>query len=201
MKVKLQNVLKKRLKIPWLSSSIPLMISAISVSLISFNLNAAITPKDMNGQALISVERAQLAPMLDHMLPQLNAKTTKLVSLKAFSGKVVLLDFLASWCGPCRESFPWMNKVMSKYQEDGLEVIAINLDQEAGLADQFLEKVPANFTLLQDRDAVMPEAYGLIGMPSSYLIDKQGRLRAVHIGFHSSKEKEYEAAITVLLKE
>lgn len=178
------------------------MMTGIGFSIFSVGINAkTITLEEMSNKALISIEQAQLAPLLNQKLLNLGHSKQGKTSLSDFNGKVVLLDFWASWCGPCRASFPWMNKIMKRYQDKGLEVVAINLDQEAILATEFLKQVPANFTVLQDDTALMPEAYGLIGMPSSYLIDKQGRLRAVHIGFHNNKVNEYESTIIELLQE
>lgn len=194
--------MKPRYKIPWSKTTRTLLLAAITTSLFGNHVIAkSLTPDDMDGRQLIPIEQAQQSPKLNHPLKHLNAKPGIQLSLSDFKGKVVLLDFWASWCGPCRASFPWMNKVMTKHQSKGFEVVAINLDQEAILANEFLLQVPANFTILQDEAAVMPEAFGLIGMPSSYLIDREGQLRAVHIGFHNSKEDEYEAAIVALLAE
>ena len=122
-------------------------------------------------------------------------------TLADFKGKVVLIDFWASWCGPCRQSFPWMNGMQQQYRAEGLEVVAINLDEEPELAREFLRQMPAQFTVLLDSDAQLPDAFGLIGMPSSYLIDRQGRLRAQHIGFHANRVAEYENSIKALLAE
>lgn len=194
--------IKSRSQIPWLKTTRPLLLAALTSSLISNHVLAkSLSPDDMSDRQLISIEQAQLTPESNYQLHHLNGESGSQLSLSDFKGKVVLLDFWASWCGPCRTSFPWMNKVMTKHKSNGFEVVAINLDQEANLANEFLLQVPANFTILQDKAAVMPEAYGLIGMPSSYLIDREGRLRAVHIGFHTSKEDEYEAAIIALLAE
>lgn len=147
---------------------------------------------------LIPVAQAQQAPLLDQRLPDMQGGETSLAELQ---GKVVLVDFWASWCGPCRESFPWMNAMQEKYASQGLVVVGVNLDQQPRQAQDFLKQVPANFTLLQDSQASLPEAYGLIGMPSSYLLDRQGRLRATHTGFHASRVNEYEASIQQLLAE
>lgn len=178
------------------------IMTGIGISILSIAINANTLPlEEMSNQPLIPVEQAHQAPLLNQALPNLGHFKQGKTRLSDFNGKVVLLDFWASWCGPCRASFPWMNKVMKRYKGMGFEVVAINLDQEVKLATEFLNQVPANFTVLQDEASVMPEAYGLIGMPSSYLIDKKGRLRAVHIGFHNSKVNEYESAIIELLQE
>ncbi|WP_086481559.1 TlpA family protein disulfide reductase [Oceanospirillum sanctuarii] len=143
-------------------------------------------------------QQAQLAPMTQVSLPNVKGG---LASLADFKGKVVLVDFWASWCGPCRQSFPWMNQLQNQYKSDGLEVVAINLDQEADLAAEFLQEVPAQFTVLLDTDAQLPGEYGVMGMPSSYLIDRNGKIRAQHIGFHSDRVKDYEDTIKALLAE
>jgi peroxiredoxin len=94
-----------------------------------------------------------------------------------------------------------MNKVQQNYQSQGLEVIAINLDEEPELAREFLEQVPAQFTVLLDSEAQLPDAFGVMGMPSSYLIDREGRIRAEHIGFHANRVDAYESSIKALLAE
>ncbi|MCK5717028.1 MAG: TlpA family protein disulfide reductase [Thiomargarita sp.] len=123
------------------------------------------------------------------------------ITLKQFKGKVVLLDFWASWCGPCRQSFPWMNAMQKKYQSQGFEVLAINLDKERSLADAFLKKLPANFTIAFDPKGTVATQYQLQGMPISFMIDKKGVIRKRHIGFHKKKVRVYEAGIRKLLKE
>lgn len=133
--------------------------------------------------------------------PQLELPTSDgRVSLEGLRGKVVLLDFWASWCGPCRQSFPWMNTMQEKYQSLGLEVVAVNLDQEPEAAAEFLNAIPADFTVAYDPDGVTPEAYGVMGMPSAYLIDREGRIHSQHIGFHTDRIENYEAEIQNLLQ-
>lgn len=121
------------------------------------------------------------------------------ISLDSLRGKVVYLDFWASWCAPCRESFPFMNALEADHE--GLVVLAVNLDQEAELVGKFLALYPANFTIALDPQGSAAESYGVSVMPTSYLIDRQGRLRAVHKGFHQADTERLEAAITTLLKE
>lgn len=152
---------------------------------------------------VFSVEDSPMAPKADISLPLVQAAqlTDKNMSLEDYRGKTLLLDFWASWCGPCRASFPWMNEMQSKYQDQGFEVVAINLDMRPELAYAFLEQIPAEFHVLLDEDALLPDAFNVIGMPTSYLIDKEGRLRAQHVGFQEAKVNEYEAGIKALLAE
>lgn len=121
------------------------------------------------------------------------------VDLKQLRGHVVLVDFWASWCGPCHESFPWMNQMYEQYKDEGLRVIAINVDSDTRQAKAFLKRVPAYFTVAFDPDGKTPDAYGVMGMPSSYLVGPDGRIRARHIGFHKNRTADYEASIRKLL--
>ncbi|MDH5229553.1 MAG: TlpA family protein disulfide reductase [Gammaproteobacteria bacterium] len=128
-----------------------------------------------------------------------NAKGSK-ISLKNYRGKVVYLDFWASWCVPCRESFPWMRKMQSQYKKKGLRVIAVNLDKDKKLAAQFLKENKSNFEILYDSKGKVAEKYNVVAMPSSYLIDRRGRIRAVHHGFREEVKEKAEADIKKLLR-
>ena len=122
------------------------------------------------------------------------------ISLSQQQGKVVYLDFWASWCGPCRQSFPWMNEMRQKYQSRGLEIIAVNLDSKREDADKFLSKIPAEFTVLYESSGATPTAYGVKGMPTSFLIDAKGQILSQHAGFNSAHKDELEAAIQQALE-
>ncbi|MDU0353486.1 TlpA disulfide reductase family protein [Paraglaciecola aquimarina] len=121
--------------------------------------------------------------------------------LSGLKGQVVYLDFWASWCKPCRKSFPWMNNMQQQYAGQGLQIITVNLDQEANLAEQFLTQTPTNLPIVYDPQGKIAEAYQLLGMPSSYLIDRAGNIRVSHAGFFSKKQKQYEQEIVSLLAE
>jgi thiol-disulfide isomerase/thioredoxin len=121
--------------------------------------------------------------------------------LSDLTGHVVYLDFWASWCKPCRQSFPWMNQMQQEYAEQGLQIIAVNLDTEESLAKAFLDKVPALIPIIYDPQGNIASDYQLIGMPSSYLIDKKGKIRFSHKGFFSRTEALYEQELVLLLNE
>jgi cytochrome c biogenesis protein CcmG/thiol:disulfide interchange protein DsbE len=121
--------------------------------------------------------------------------------LEKLHGKVVYLDFWASWCIPCRQSFPWMNEMQARYHDSGLEVVAVNLDKNRALADEFLKKLEANFTVAFDAQGDSAKAYNLRGMPSSYLIGRDGKLYASHIGFREKDKAKIEQAIQQLLNQ
>ncbi len=122
------------------------------------------------------------------------------VNLEKLRGKVVYLDFWASWCKPCIKSFPWMAKMKTAYQDQGLEIVAVNLDKDRKMADAFLRKVDVNFKIAYDPDGDTANQYKLRGMPSSFLIGRDGKLYATHIGFRDKDKPKIEQAIKQLLK-
>ncbi len=121
------------------------------------------------------------------------------VELSRFKGQVVYLDFWASWCTPCRQSFPWMNEMQQRYAKKGLKIIAINLDSDKKLARQFISITHPSFTIAFDPHGTVAEQYNVEGMPSSYLIDRQGRLHSSHIGFRNKDKAALEQSIADLL--
>ncbi len=122
------------------------------------------------------------------------------VSLNQYKGQVVYLDFWASWCGPCRQSFPWMNEMQQRYGDKGFKVIAINLDKEPSLREKFIATIPPKFTIAFDPEGTVAEQYGVQGMPSSYIIDRNGNIYAHHLGFREKDTAELEKTIQSLLK-
>lgn len=121
--------------------------------------------------------------------------------LKSLNGKVVLVDFWASWCTPCLQSFPWMNELQQKHSEKGLVIVAINVDQDRALADAFLKKVPAKFRVEYDAKGTIARQFDVRAMPTSFLIDREGRVRVRHRGFREKQRAEREDQIEQLLKE
>lgn len=119
--------------------------------------------------------------------------------IKAQKGQVIYVDFWASWCIPCRKSFPWMNELQSKYKAQGLQIISINLDHNKALADKFLEKNPVNFPIIYDPKGSISRKYKLKGMPSSFIINKDGQVISKHTGFNNEKSLAYEQEIIHLL--
>src|SRR5450755_860471 len=91
------------------------------------------------------------------------------IALDKLRGRVVYVDFWASWCGPCRRSFPWMNVMQQKYGAQGFTVIGVNVDKRRPDAQRFLQQTPAVFSIVYDETGKTPEAWAVKGMPSSYL--------------------------------
>jgi len=96
------------------------------------------------------------------------------LNLEKHAGKVVVLDFWASWCVPCRRSFPWMNAMHDKYAQEGLIIIAVNVDRDVADAAAFLAEYPANFEIVYDPEAALAKAYDIQVMPSSFILDRNG---------------------------
>lgn len=121
-------------------------------------------------------------------------------ALKEHQGDVIYVDFWASWCGPCRKSFPWMNSIQAKYKEQGFTVISINLDAEKSLALKFLHELPATFPVVYDPKGKLARKFNVKGMPSSMILDRDGAIQYSHAGFHTKKIPDYEQEIMQLLK-
>lgn len=131
----------------------------------------------------------------DFTLPGIDAP----VSLAEKKGHVVYLDFWASWCDPCRKSFPWMNQLKDRYGTQGLEIIAINLDKTRDKSKSFLAATLPRFTIAFDPQGETAERYQVMGMPSSYLIDRNGMIHHSHIGFRARDRATLESQIEELL--
>jgi thiol-disulfide isomerase/thioredoxin len=116
-------------------------------------------------------------------------------------GRVILLDFWASWCEPCKASFPTMAELQKRYGPEGLTVVAVNVDEKRADMEGFLKKNAAAFAVVRDAGQTLVAQAGVATMPSSFLIDRQGKVRFAHAGFHGDDTKrQYEHEIETLLK-
>ena len=121
------------------------------------------------------------------------------ISLERLRGQVVYVDFWASWCGPCRRSFPWMGELQQRYGSRGFTVVAINVDAKRDDAERFLRQYPAAFAVAYDAAGATPRAYDVKAMPSSYLVDREGRIAGVEHGFLDERRAAVEDAIRALV--
>ena len=121
------------------------------------------------------------------------------LKLDSLKGQVVYLDFWASWCAPCKKSFPWLNEIHAKYEKQGFKVVAVNLDKDKALAQKFLKHHPAKFVIGYDPEGKIASQLKVQGMPSSFLIDRKGNIVASHVGFKKKNIKSLEAEIEKLL--
>ena len=129
------------------------------------------------------------------------ADASRWPALQEYAGKVVLLDFWASWCSPCLKSFPWMNQLQQKHAQDGFAVVAINVDQDRKLAEAFLAKTPAQFRVEYDPAGAIARKFDVQAMPTSFLIDRHGKVRFRHEGFKEKSRDTREKQLAQLLKE
>jgi cytochrome c biogenesis protein CcmG, thiol:disulfide interchange protein DsbE len=121
--------------------------------------------------------------------------TSGSVSLSSLKGKVVYVDFWASWCGPCKQSFPWLNDMQSKYGAKGFQIVGVNVDAKTAEAKTFLNDMPAKFAVAFDDKGVTPKQFGIKGMPSSVLVDGNGKVIYQHTGFREADKAQLEQAI------
>lgn len=126
-------------------------------------------------------------------------ETAAALDLARYRGKVVVVDFWASWCKPCRQSIPWLNDMRARYGKQGLVVIGVNVDATHGDAERFLRDVPTEFDIVYDPKGQLAESYHVAGMPASFVFDRDGRLAEQHLGFKESDRTPYEAALQKLL--
>ncbi|WP_027331063.1 TlpA disulfide reductase family protein [Marinimicrobium agarilyticum] len=114
-------------------------------------------------------------------------------------GDILYIDFWASWCNPCRKSFPWMNEMVRKHHSKGFKVLAVNVDKERALADKFLASINTEFPVFYDPKGRLATIFDLKGMPSSFIVDYEGNLLMSHKGFFEDREATYEKEIKSLL--
>jgi thiol-disulfide isomerase/thioredoxin len=145
------------------------------------------------------------APSVGQPMPALTMKSldgTQDISLAALKGKVVLLDIWASWCAPCKEEMPLLDDLAQRMKGDGLEVVAVTIDEERAPAEAFLASRPSwSLTVAHDPQGRVPDQLKPPKMPTSYLIDRQGVLRAVQVGFQREDAVVLEKKLRELVAE
>ena len=137
----------------------------------------------------------------DFNLETLSSTSRRAVSLEQYRGSVVMLDFWATWCEPCRDELPELDRLQKKYAKEKFVVIAVSVDNEAATAREFLQKYNLNLLAAWDRNKSVVSAYDVQRMPSCYLIDATGKVRFVHYGYDDEHIAAYENEIELLLNE
>lgn len=123
------------------------------------------------------------------------------VRLEDLRGEVIMLNFWASWCGPCRQEMPHMDAIEQEFRDYGFRVLAVNVDQNRKDAERFLDAVPVDFTILLDQDSTVSELYDVQAMPTTVMIDRNGQARYVHHGYQPGYEDDYRTQIRELIRE
>lgn len=163
------------------------MRTMCAVAALAAVLGTAAVGGDVNGRAApdVSLRTEQGAP----------------VQLRAYKGKVVLVDFWASWCVPCKVSFPALDALYHEFEPRGFAVLAVNLDERRKDAEGFLGAHPHTMPVLFDPEGGAPKAFGVKGMPTSFLIDRAGIVRFTHMGYSANIGQQYRHEIEMLLSE
>jgi peroxiredoxin len=123
------------------------------------------------------------------------------VSLAQYKGQVVMINFWASWCGPCRQEMPLLESIYRKYGKMGFTMIGVNVEPDSNAANEWLKATPVSFPILYDRDSKVSKLYDVAGMPSTVIIDRSGKLRVLHRGYKPGDENEYLDSIRSLIRE
>jgi thiol-disulfide isomerase/thioredoxin len=129
------------------------------------------------------------------------AQNNETVSLSALKGRTVLVNFWASWCKPCQKEIPELNRIYEKFSAQGFSIVGINIDKEKANAERYMERIPISYTVAFDSGMSVIDDYKAPGMPSSYIIDKNGIVREIIYGFSEKKKALIESSITALLNE
>lgn len=123
------------------------------------------------------------------------------LDLAKYRGKVVYVDFWASWCGPCKLSFPFMQQLAGRYPANDLAVITVNVDRQRAAADRFMQQVRSNLPVIYDAAGDLAQTWKVADMPTSLVFDRKGTMRFRHQGFFPGKAAEYEGHIAQLVRE
>jgi len=123
------------------------------------------------------------------------------VSLSQYKGQVVMINFWASWCGPCRQEMPLLESIYRKYNKMGFTMLGVNVEPDSNAANEWLKATPVSFPILYDRDSKVSKLYDVAGMPSTVIIDRSGKVRVLHRGYKPGDENEYLDSIRTLIRE
>jgi thiol-disulfide isomerase/thioredoxin len=164
------------------------------------------TTHDVIGSLLLAVILSA-APVLAGDAPgpaaefTLPSRTGEAVSLSALKGQVVLINFWATWCGPCRKEMPLLEQIQKKYAPLGFTLLGVNVEEDTAMMDTFLKDVPVTFPILLDPANGISKLYDVSAMPSTVIVDRKGNIRYVHQGYQPGDESKYQDMIRQLIRE
>jgi thiol-disulfide isomerase/thioredoxin len=166
-----------------ISRSLPRLLTACLITLVCVSLAGAAAVK---------------GPAPNFTLKSLGGKNLKLSEM---TGNVVLINFWASWCGPCREEMPLLNALHKKYAPLGFTVLGVNVEEDLDGAINFLGHVPVDFPILLDNTNKVSKQYKVVAMPTTVVVDRDGNMRYLHEGYKLGDEKKYRQMIKKLVRE
>ncbi len=123
------------------------------------------------------------------------------LKLSEYEGEVVMINFWATWCGPCRQEMPALEQLYQKYKDLGFVILGVNIDEDSSKTKDFLAKRPVNFPVLYDTKKQVSDLYNVVAMPTTYLIDRDGKLRYYHRSYKPGYEQKYAEQIKTLIRE
>jgi len=132
---------------------------------------------------------------------RLQSRAGKPVSLASLKGQVVLINFWATWCGPCRKEMPLLEQIQKKYAPLGFTMLGVNVEEDTRMMDTFLKDVPVSFPILLDPANGVSKLYNVSAMPSTVIVDRKGNVRFVHQGYVPGDESKYQDLIRQLIRE
>lgn len=132
---------------------------------------------------------------------ELTSRDGSAVALEELRGQVVMVNFWATWCGPCRQEMPHLEALYQRYSDLGFTLLGINVEEDSSGADEYLADTPVSFPILFDPGNRVSELYDVVAMPSTVLIDRSGNMRFIHHGYKPGYEGEYQSQIRALLRE
>ena len=147
------------------------------------------------GQASASSEPS---PAPDFTLKSRSGDNIKLSELR---GQVVMINFWASWCGPCRQEMPILDQLYQRYEPMGFTLLGVNVEEDSAAANKVLKEIPVTFPVLYDSKNQVSESYQVRAMPSTFLIDRDGKVRYLHKGYKPGYEEEYQKQVRELIRE
>ena len=166
-----------------ISRSLPRLLAACLISLVCASLAGAASVK---------------GPAPNFTLKSMGGNNLKLSEM---TGNVVLINFWASWCGPCREEMPLLNALHKKYQPLGFTVLGVNVEEQVDSARGFLSNFPVDFPILLDNTNKVSKQYNVIAMPTTVVVDRDGNMRFLHEGYKPGDEKKYRQMVKKLVRE
>jgi thiol-disulfide isomerase/thioredoxin len=131
----------------------------------------------------------------------LKSSSGKNLKLSEHRGEVVLLNFWASWCGPCRKEMPYLEQIQEKYADYGFTVLGVNVEEDSSKANKMLKDIPVSFPILYDTTNSVSKAYKVSAMPTTVIIDRDGNMRYLHKGYKSGDEATYKQWVKKLIRE
>ena len=138
------------------------------------------------------------SPAPDFTLPAVGGKS---LSLSQYKGQVVMINFWATWCGPCRQEMPLLDAMYKKYKAMGFTLIGVNVEPDSKAAEEFLKKLPVSFPVAFDAESKVSQLYNVLGMPCTVIVDRKGNARVLHKGYRPGDENTYLDHVRTLIRE